>query len=171
MCTSWLPGQSQVHTLYGTWVNPKDTNFVFEQLIFHMHCESFQTRQYLEIDSNRNFKLFLSHKCATLQEMRAKNQAEMAREGFFSGQLTQEKFDTLITILRKSDFHNLEYEPGTSGSHSFWSTVSILHNGRHKSFTIRFPTPIQTRNLYSLILDITETTALNKAEKPFPFLE
>lgn len=140
----------------------QDTPFHLEKLIFHSSvCYGACPEYHLEIDSAGEAKLhsavvFKSHSYET---------ADSSRIGYFTGKISPETLDTLVSEIRKCGLDTLTYDHDLCCDAPV-ITIIAYHNGKRDYFKAMWYPEIMG-NVISRFYRICENNNFQRTKKPF----
>lgn len=139
-------------------------DFKFEKIIFHTtECYGFCSVYHLEIDSNKNAKLFSE----TVYKSNGKGayRKDSSKVGYFQGRIADTTFNKLVNEIQTIGIDSLTFD-GANCCDAPIKTIIIYYNNKRKYLRSMFP-PNKARRLVSLLYEICGVNGFRKINGKF----
>lgn len=135
----------------------------FEKIMFHTsQCFGACPVYHLEVDGNKNVKLFAEEIFARGGDMHARDSSKM---GYFKGKADDAAFNKLVHEIETIGIDTLNFGDAHCCDGSL-VTIIVYRNGKRKFMESMFP-PERTKSLIAALYDICEKSKLERTEEKF----
>lgn len=135
----------------------------FEKIMFHTsQCFGTCPVYHLEVDGNKNVKLFAEQMYARGGKMHERDSSKM---GYFKGKADDAAFNKLVHEIETIGIDTLNFGDAHCCDGSL-ITIIVYRRGKRKFMESMFP-PERTKDLIAALYEICENSKLEKTEEKF----